>query len=63
VSGKITAAEDGEELVGATITEKGTTNGTTTDTNGSFKLNVSANATLVVSFIGYRPQEVTNGWQ
>ncbi|QIP14111.1 TonB-dependent receptor [Spirosoma aureum] len=63
VSGKITADEDGEALVGATITEKGTTNGTTTDTNGSFKLNVSANATLVISFIGYAPQEiaVTNG--
>ncbi|GAB3499999.1 TonB-dependent receptor [Spirosoma knui] len=59
VSGKITAAEDGEALVGATVTEKGTTNGTTSDVNGTFRLNVAANATLVVSFIGYAPQELT----
>lgn len=59
VSGKITAEEDGEALVGATITEKGTTNGTTSDVNGNFKLNVSDRATLVVSFIGYAPQELS----
>ncbi|WP_332369122.1 carboxypeptidase-like regulatory domain-containing protein [Spirosoma telluris] len=58
VSGKITADEDGEALVGATVTEKGTTNGTTSDVNGGFKLNVAPNATLVISFIGYAPQEL-----
>lgn len=63
VTGRITASEDGEGLVGATITEKGTTNGTTTDTNGGFRLNVSPNATLVVSFIGYTPQELAVGTQ
>ncbi|WP_420148448.1 SusC/RagA family TonB-linked outer membrane protein [Spirosoma sp.] len=61
VSGKITAADDGEALVGATVTEKGTTNGTTSDVNGSFRLNVTSNATLVVSFIGYAPQEIPVG--
>ncbi|GAB4025584.1 TonB-dependent receptor [Spirosoma koreense] len=59
VSGRITADEDGEALVGATVTEKGTTNGTTTDTEGRFRLNVSPQATLVVSFIGYATQETT----
>lgn len=58
VSGKVTAAEDGGALVGATITEKGTNNGTTADANGNFKLNVGGNATIVVSFIGYTLQEI-----
>lgn len=58
VGGKITTADDGEALVGATVSEKGTTNGTTTDADGNFKLNVSGNATLVVSFIGYTAQEI-----
>ncbi|GAB3908548.1 TonB-dependent receptor [Larkinella knui] len=58
ISGKITAQEDGQPLVGATVTEKGTTNGTTSDPEGTFKLSVSPNATVVVSFIGYAPQEV-----
>lgn len=59
ISGKITAAEDGKVLVGATITEKGSSNGTTSDAGGQFKLNASPTGTLVVSFIGYAPQEVT----
>ncbi|GAB3973486.1 TonB-dependent receptor [Spirosoma terrae] len=58
VGGKITTADDGEALVGATVSEKGTTNGTTTDADGNFKLNVVGNATLVVSFIGYTAQEI-----
>ncbi len=60
VSGKI-IADDGEALVGATVTEKGTTNGTTSDAGGNFRLNVVTNATLVVSFIGYAPQELAVG--
>lgn len=63
ISGKITASEDGEALVGATVTEKGTTNGTTTDAGGNFRLNITPNATLVISFIGYAPQEITTGGQ
>jgi TonB-linked SusC/RagA family outer membrane protein len=58
IGGKITAEEDGQPLVGATVTEKGTTNGTTSDPEGAFKLSVTPNATVVVSFIGYTPQEV-----
>ncbi|WP_273210200.1 SusC/RagA family TonB-linked outer membrane protein [Runella zeae] len=58
LSGKITASDDGGPLVGATITEKGTTNGTTSDASGNFKLNVPTNAVIVVSFIGYTLQEI-----
>jgi TonB-dependent starch-binding outer membrane protein SusC len=57
ISGKIT---DGKEpLVGASVTEKGTTNGTIADIDGNFKLAVkSKKATIVVSFVGYKSKEV-----
>ena len=45
-------------LIGATVMEKGTNNGTVTDFDGKFSLNVSAGATLVVSYVGYVSQEV-----
>ena len=48
----------GEPLIGATVMEKGTTNGTATDIDGNFTLNVDPNATLVVSYVGYDPMEV-----
>lgn len=38
--------------------EKGTSNGTITDFDGNFTLNVSPNATLVISYIGYKTQEI-----
>lgn len=50
-------------LAGASIVEKGTTNGTITDMNGNFNLEVSPNAVLVVSFIGYVDQEIPVGNQ
>ena len=50
--------EHGEPLIGATVMEKGTTNGTATDIDGNFTLDVAPNATLVVSYVGYDPQEV-----
>ena len=40
------------------ILEKGTTNGTITDFDGNFALNVSKNAVLVVSFVGYKNEEI-----
>lgn len=44
---------------GASIVEKGTTNGTITDFDGNYTLTVSnKNATLVFSFIGYKTQEI-----
>ena len=48
----------GEPIIGASILEKGTTNGTITDFDGNFTLNVSSNATLVISYIGYQTQEI-----
>ena len=48
----------GEPLIGATVMEKGTSNGTATDFDGNFTLNVAPNATLVISYIGYDTQEV-----
>lgn len=48
----------GETVIGASVLEKGTTNGIMTNVNGEFTLSVSANATLVVSYVGYKTQEV-----
>ncbi|HNX57103.1 MAG TPA: TonB-dependent receptor [Prolixibacteraceae bacterium] len=48
----------GETVIGASVLEKGTTNGITTNFNGEFTLSVSSNATLVVSYVGYKTQEV-----
>ncbi|MDR3268580.1 MAG: TonB-dependent receptor [Tannerella sp.] len=60
VSGIVTD-EKGEPLAGASIMEKGIANGTVTDVDGKFRLNVLPNAILVVSFIGYTTQEVATG--
>ncbi|MCD8136774.1 MAG: TonB-dependent receptor, partial [Parabacteroides gordonii] len=49
----------GEPIIGASILEKGTTNGTITDIDGNFFLNVSSNqSTLVISYVGYKTQEI-----
>jgi len=55
--------QTGEAVLGASILEKGTTNGTTTDFDGNFTLDVRSGATLVVSYIGYKTQEVRVGNQ
>jgi len=47
----------GEGVIGATVMEKGTSNGTVTDFEGNFKLKVDAGKTLVFSYIGYQTQE------
>ncbi len=58
VSGRVTD-ENGAGVPGATVVVKGTTTGTATDANGNFTLKVpNGNGTLVVSFIGYKTQEV-----
>jgi TonB-dependent SusC/RagA subfamily outer membrane receptor len=63
VSGKVTD-ETGEGMPGVNILEKGTTNGTSSDVNGRFTLQVQdANSVLVFSFIGYKPMEITVGAQ
>ena len=48
----------GEPVIGANVTEKGTTNGMITDLDGNFSLTVQKNATLVISYIGYITQEI-----
>jgi len=58
VKGKITDAATGETLPGVSVAIKGTTNGTQTDANGAFSLSVSANSTLLISYIGYTSQQV-----
>lgn len=54
----------GEPIIGATVLEKGnTTNGTITDIDGNFTINLPANATLSISYIGYITQEIQVGYQ
>ena len=48
-------------LIGATVMEKGTNNGTVTDFEGNFSLNVKPGATLVISYVGYESQEIKAG--
>lgn len=50
--------QTGETVIGASVMEKGTTNGAITGIDGDFSLNMSPNGTLVVSFVGYKTQEV-----
>uniref|UniRef100_UPI00402742C8 SusC/RagA family TonB-linked outer membrane protein n=1 Tax=Bacteroides uniformis TaxID=820 RepID=UPI00402742C8 len=50
--------QTGETVIGASVMEKGTTNGTITGIPCDISLNMSPNGTLVVSFVGYKTQEV-----
>ena len=47
----------GETVIGATVMEKGTSNGTVTDFDGNFKLKVEAGKILVISYIGFKTVE------
>ncbi|WP_375444747.1 SusC/RagA family TonB-linked outer membrane protein [uncultured Fibrella sp.] len=58
VTGRVTD-ETGQSLPGVTVLIKNTTNGTTTTADGTYRLSVpSANATLVISYVGYQSQEI-----
>ena len=62
VTGIVTAAENNEPIIGASVVAKGTSTGTVTDVNGSFSLSVPANVkTIVISFLGMETQEVSVG--
>jgi len=62
VSGTVKSASDGSTLPGVSVRVKGTSIGTTTDTNGKYNIEASGNnAVLVFSYIGYNPKEVTLG--
>ena len=58
ISGTITGTQN-ETIIGATVLEKGTTNGVVTDIDGKFSIQLTNdNATLVISYIGYKTQEI-----
>ncbi len=48
----------GEPIIGASVVEKGTTNGTITDLDGRFALSVPSKSTLIISFVGYKTMQV-----
>lgn len=50
-------------LIGATIKEKGTTNGVVTDLDGNFTINIKPGATLIISYVGYKTREIAAGNQ
>jgi TonB-linked SusC/RagA family outer membrane protein len=60
VSGTVKDAQ-GEPLVGVSVVEVGTTNGTVTDIDGNYTLNVKPGAKLKVSYVGFTPQTITAG--
>jgi len=62
VSGRV-ADENGQALPGVNVSEKGATNGTITDANGAYSIDVSEGAVLVFSSIGYASKEITVGAQ
>ena len=57
VSGQV-VDQDGEPLIGATVKVKGSQTGVVTDYDGNFSLDAPANATLVVSYVGYKDREI-----
>lgn len=62
VTGKVTSTGDDSGLPGVTILEKGTSNGTVTDIDGSYSIDVAGpNSVLVFSYVGFESQEVAVG--
>jgi len=62
ISGTVTDS-DNQPLPGASVVEKGTTNGVTADFDGKYSLTVGDNATLIIRFVGYESTEVVVGSQ
>lgn len=62
ITGKISDAK-GEALIGASVVEKGTTNGVVTDLDGNFSLTVKSGAAISVSMVGYESQDIPVGSQ
>ncbi|RKN78797.1 SusC/RagA family TonB-linked outer membrane protein [Ulvibacterium marinum] len=59
ITGTVASASDSQPLPGVNVVEKGTTNGTVTDFDGNYSLNVADdNATLIFSYIGFTTQEI-----
>lgn len=59
-SGKVTRAESGEVLIGASVSVKGTTRGTITDVSGKYKLNAKGeDVVLIAKYIGFKDREIS----
>ena len=58
ITGVVTDKKLKEPIIGASVVEKGTTNGVITDFDGNFALSVSPKATIIISYVGYATQEV-----
>jgi TonB-linked SusC/RagA family outer membrane protein len=63
ITGKVVGNDNDSAIVGATVTVKGSKIGTTTRQDGSFTLSVPANATLIITYIGFTAQEIHIGNQ
>ena len=50
--------QDGEPLIGATVRVKGAQTGSVTDIDGNFTIDAASNATLVISYVGYKDREI-----
>jgi len=61
IKGKVTSSDDRSGIPGVNVVEKGTSNGTVTDGDGNYSLNVSSNAVVVYTFVGYTTQEIVVG--
>ncbi len=58
IRGTVTSSDDGETIPGVSIIIKGTANGTTTNFDGDFSINATLGQVLVISYIGFKSQEV-----
>ena len=56
VKGTVTSADDGMPLIGVSVVEQGTTNGTVTDIDCNYELETTKNATIQFSYIGFKTQ-------
>lgn len=59
IKGKVISSTDQSELIGVSVLQKGTSNGTITDINGQFQLQVAPGAVLILSYVGYNNHELT----
>ena len=57
-TGVVVDAATGEPIIGASVLEEGTSNGTITDFDGNFSLSVGKDAMVVISYVGYKAQQL-----
>lgn len=61
VTGRVTSSDDSSPLPGVSVVVKGTTRGTTTDANGTYRISAGPAVTLTFSFVGFKSQDVAVG--